>query len=98
MDKIIDAAMRDHDAGIATRKIDCALCTKAPPWHLGTKKLREDRGLWLGGSTSYMPFDGSAQINYMVCPLCTERLIQASEEDAWTLFLEIEKNLAEVIQ
>ncbi len=98
MGKIIDAAMRDHDAGIATREIDCALCTNPPPWYLGTKKLREDRSLWLGGSASYIPFDGSARINYVVCPSCNEQLFEATGEDRLTLFLAIEKNLAEVIQ
>ncbi len=98
MDKIIDAAMRDHDAGIATREIDCALCTNPPPWYLGTKKLREDRDLWLGRSAAYLPFDGSARISYVLCPSCHEWLGAATGEDELTLLLAIEKNLAEVIQ
>jgi hypothetical protein len=98
INKIIDAAMRDHDAGIATREIDCALCTNPPPWHLGTKKLREERDLWLGSSNAYIPFDGSARINYVLCPSCNEWLLKATGEDRLTLFLAIEKNLAEVVQ
>ncbi len=98
MDKIIDAAMRDHDAGITTKEINCAACSNPPPWYLGTKKLREDRSLWLGGSAVYIPFDGSARINYVLCLSCHEWLGTATGEDKLTLLLAIEKNLAEVIQ